>query len=311
MEMIGTPKVLDALMRECAGEEAKDRTRIIIATPCGLGGAFQAGMLHALHNRGVGEQQVDVSLGLSAGSWNLGAFWAGQAAHTADVYVHVAGMSWALMRQWDFLGLEYLKKLHRGEVNPGFKLQEDVLREARHTFLVGVSDSKRRLRMHDVRRAEDIVDLFAASSAFPLFAFPQKVAGEWCSDPASAHPCPIPSVVRHARAGKRDIDVLILGGRMHPRYFSMWEQWTYQSLMITYAWLTWQHYALLDGLLSIDQRMERAYAMCEKVRINSRVRLLALLPSPEESVMPLGATPQAVRRSAEAGYRGIEALWGR
>ncbi len=309
MDLIGSKTVLDTLMRECSGQEEKKRTRIIIATPCGLGGAFQAGMLHALHDRGVCEQHVDVSLGLSAGSWNLGAFWAGQAALTADVYVHLAGMSFSLMKQWDLLGLAYLKKLHRGEVHADFKLHEHAIRDAKHLFLVGVTDSKRRLQMHDVSKTENIVDLFAASSAFPLFALPQKVAGEWYTDPASAHPCPIPSIVRKANVGHNDIDVLILGGRMHPRHFSVWEQWTYQSLMFTYAWLTWQHNAFLDGLLSIDQRMERAFAMCEKVRSNSRVRLLALVPSPDQSVIPFGATADAVLNSAQSGYRSIEELW--
>lgn len=294
MKIIGDPKVAHDVFND---KNPHGALRVAIATPCGMGGAYQAGILHALEDRGITNAHLDVGVGLSAGSWNMTAFAAGQAHMLCDVYVHLTEtLPWNALKG-DFLGLHYLKHYLRG------RLDEGRVRTAKNPVHIGVSDLCGVLSLPDVRHSEDIHDLCHASSSIPVLGGVQSVNGMWMVDPACADPCPLGRVLKNLLRGKQPVDVLVLAGRPEPEKYRALEQWFGNTMTLALMWGAWYSWPIISSALEIDRKMAKAFAMCAKKRLSSSVRLCALVPEEGEALpFTFDVSPSRVQRAGRNGY---------
>ncbi len=300
MHVLGNATIARQLFN---GENPEGAMRVVIATPCGMGGVYQAGVLHALHERGVSTHHIQLSVGLSAGSWNMTAFAAGQAMLLRDVYEHLAEVLLLQMMRGDFLGLLYLKRLLKGEVFSTVRLNEGEVRAAPHPIWVGVSDLSGALRLPDVRTTHDIYDLCHASSSIPVFGGTQSVSGEWLVDPACADPCPLRPVLASIARKKQPIDVVVIAGRPEPERYRALEQWFGNYMTLALMWSAWYSWPIISSALMIDEKMKRAFQMCKKERPRSPFRLCALVPDADEALpFTFDVNPRRVRTVGEHGY---------
>lgn len=300
MQILGNA---DVARRLFAGTNPDGAVRVVIATPCGMGGVYQAGILHALHDRDVSTHHIELGVGLSAGSWNMTAFAAGQAALLRDVYEHLAEVLMAQMVRGDFLGLWYLKRLLRGEVFSTVRLCEERVRSAPHPIWVGVSDLYGTLRLPDVRTAPDIYDLCHASSSVPVLGGVQPVLGEWLVDPACADPCPLRSVLKGVARNHQPVDVVVIAGRPEPERYRALEQWFGNYMTLALMWSAWYSWPIISSALMIDEKMKRAFEMCRKERPRSPFRLCALVPDTDEALpFTFDVSPRRIRTVGERAY---------
>jgi len=300
MEVIGDTTLLrDLFYPEVLGKGGTPRRRLVFVPPGGKAGVVSAERLRALAEAGIPVEHFDVAVGSSAGSFNLAAHCAGKAHEIRQVYEHLCDVPFffpGLMGDW--LDIPYLVSLLRN------KLDQETIRNCRTDLLIGVSDLRGNLHLHDAKQADDVLALCHASSAIPLLTQGVALEGEVYVDGGCAHPCPVGHVVRETRMPGEETDILLLANRPRPEKLHWLETWAYWALV--HAGLMAYPWSLRASTAALDMKLGRAARMFEKK--HKRYRLCAVFPTPESGVLPFEWHKPSLRRGADVSYATFSRL---
>lgn len=305
MEIIGNDALLhDLHHKEILGKNGRRRRRACFGTPGMKAGAVDANRRHAITDAGILADHFDVNFGVSASSWNAAAQCAGQSHLVADVYAQLSDAPF-FFPTWtgDWINIERVSALMRGKVDPTMHLDQEAIRNSTCDLIIGTSDWKGDLVLHDAKTADDIVDLCHASSALPAMTCGKTIEGTTNFDGGCAHPCPIRQVLKETCSEGDEVDVLLIASRPRPDNYHWFEQVMYPLLVHT--WLWWYPVGLRNSTAMIDLKMSSVVRLFEKQRPNSRFRMCAIFPTNEECISPIEWSAERIRTAGRAAYGNL------
>ena len=313
--MIGDKTVLSDLLG--MSQEAHERKRVyLLVVPSGAkAGYISAIIMRELARRGLTTAQFRIVVATSAGFLNAMALCAGQQELTPEIYLHLAAKPWLFPAGFGSRWVtfyDYLTAMLRGEVFADIKLDVNTLMSCPSQKMAAVSDVYGRLAYHTIHTVEDVFTYMHAASAIMPFSFGQVLGGHYKIDGAYAHAhCQFARQVRALirEVGKEtDVCVLFIGNRPGVEY----QHWTETYLYgVGIAASLWWSPRLMRSALALDRKVEQSERLFHKTR-RARSRLLAILPSPEESIHPVEYRASFMREQGEkivlSLARAIDAL---
>lgn len=297
--------------REVEDPDAKDphRLRLVFETQGGSGGILGVAMKRAAHDFGLGQQQVDMSIGVSAGGINQSVFCAGQAGErtTEDVYLHMADKTREAGKDKEKLAelKLHLMDILRGKVFPHVRLKHEMIPLGPDLRIV-VSDLKGKLDVRRVPKETDLFTALSATTAVPGFFSSQVIDGVERVDGACAHPCPIGKVLLEvARRGKK-ADIIVFGNRTNPDDYSFAERFFFPW----YVHLKLRKYSkeLKKSTIAIDERMRRVIRTAirrERDGKDAMFRMCVIMPSLAIAVDPWETDTRWMNYAANKAYDGM------
>ncbi|MFZ2555368.1 MAG: hypothetical protein WAZ27_04705 [Minisyncoccia bacterium] len=290
LDIVGDTQVMSDLHhRHVVGKNGKERKRILFVLGGGKAGIVTAERLHVFHEAGIPADHFDLIVGISAGAYNSLAYGARQTAMLREMYLYFSGLPMV----WDQV-YELICEMEK-------KFDREMFERSKPEFLIGVSNHRGDLSLHQAKSAHNLFGLLYAGSAIPPFSSGRLPDGALAYDGAFAHPCPVRESVRKMRGVWEpgvEMDIVLLANRPRPENLPM-------SDIVLYWWgvnvfLRMWTPLLCPGANAIDSKVADAIPVFEKKRHNSRFRTCAWFPSEREYILPVEWSSSALTRVADA-----------